>query len=57
MGVPIARVFGIEIRVQVGWAVVLGVVAVIIALSLVSERAVFAPLERAVARRWGTVTS
>jgi Zn-dependent protease/CBS domain-containing protein len=29
MGVPIARVFGIEIRVSLGWTVVLGVVAVI----------------------------
>jgi Zn-dependent protease/CBS domain-containing protein len=29
MGVPIARVFGIEIRVSLGWSVVLGVVAVI----------------------------
>ena len=29
MGIPIARVFGIEIRVTVGWVVVLAVVAVI----------------------------
>ena len=29
MGIPIARVFGIEIRVTIGWAVVLAVVAVI----------------------------
>ncbi len=37
-------------------ALVLGVVAVIIALSLASERVLFVPLERAVARRWGTAT-
>ena len=29
MGIPIARIFGIEIRVQVGWAVVLALVAYI----------------------------
>jgi Zn-dependent proteases len=29
MGIPIARIFGIEIRVQVGWAFVLALVAVI----------------------------
>lgn len=29
MGIPIARIFGIEIRVQLGWAVILGLVAVI----------------------------
>ncbi|HEX3265550.1 MAG TPA: site-2 protease family protein [Candidatus Limnocylindrales bacterium] len=29
MGIPIARVFGIEIRVTLGWAIVLAVVAVI----------------------------
>jgi NitT/TauT family transport system permease protein len=35
-------------------ALVLGVVAVIVLLSRASERLLFAPLERAVARRWGT---
>lgn len=29
MGIPIARIFGIEIRVQFGWAVVLALIAVI----------------------------
>ena len=29
MGVPIARIFGIEIRVQVGWVIVLALVAVV----------------------------
>jgi Zn-dependent protease/CBS domain-containing protein len=29
LGIPIARIFGIEIRVQLGWAVVLALVAVI----------------------------
>lgn len=29
MGIPIARIFGIEIRVQLGWAIVLALVAVI----------------------------
>jgi Zn-dependent protease/CBS domain-containing protein len=29
MGIPIARIFGIEIRVQIGWVVVLALVAVI----------------------------
>ena len=37
-------------------ALVLGIVAVIIVLSRVSERVLFGPLERAIARRWGTVT-
>lgn len=37
-------------------ALVLGIVAVIVVLSRVSERALFGPLERAVARRWGTAT-
>ncbi|MBX3552208.1 MAG: ABC transporter permease subunit [Pseudolabrys sp.] len=35
-------------------ALVLGVVAVIVVLSRASERALFAPLDRAIARRWGT---
>lgn len=38
-------------------ALVLGVVAVIVALSRASERVLFAPVERVVARRWGTVAS
>jgi len=38
-------------------ALVLGVVAVIIALSRASERVLFAPVERVIARRWGTATS
>ena len=29
MGIPIARIFGIEIRVQLGWVVVLALIAVI----------------------------
>ena len=29
MGVPIARVFGIEIRVQLGWVIILALIAVI----------------------------
>jgi Zn-dependent protease/CBS domain-containing protein len=29
MGIPIARIFGIEIRVQLGWAIVLALIAVI----------------------------
>lgn len=29
LGIPIMRIFGIEVRVQLGWAVVLGLVAVI----------------------------
>lgn len=37
-------------------ALVLGVVAVIILLSRASERLVFGPLERVVARRWGTAS-
>jgi NitT/TauT family transport system permease protein len=37
-------------------ALVLGIVAVIIVLSRVSERVLFGPLERAIARRWGTAT-
>ncbi|MDB5216943.1 MAG: Sulfate transporter permease [Myxococcaceae bacterium] len=37
-------------------ALVLGVVAVIVVLSRVSERLLFGPLERAIARRWGTAT-
>ena len=36
-------------------ALVLGVVVVIIALSRASERVLFGPVERLVARRWGTV--
>jgi NitT/TauT family transport system permease protein len=36
-------------------ALVLGVVVVIIALSRASERVLFGPFERIVARRWGTV--
>ncbi len=38
-------------------ALVLGIVAVIVILSRVSERALFGPLERVIARRWGTVAS
>ena len=37
-------------------ALVLGIVAVIVVLSRASERVLFGPLERAIARRWGTVT-
>ena len=37
-------------------ALVLGIVAVIVVLSRASERVLFAPLERAIARRWGTAT-
>jgi NitT/TauT family transport system permease protein len=37
-------------------ALVLGVVVVIVALSRVSERALFGPIENLVARRWGTVS-
>lgn len=37
-------------------ALVLGVVAVIVVLSRASERVLFGPLERAIARRWGTAT-
>jgi hypothetical protein len=29
MGIPIARIFGIEIRVQLGWVLVLALIAVI----------------------------
>jgi len=38
-------------------ALVLGVVVVIVALSRVSERVLFGPVERLVARRWGTVAA
>lgn len=38
-------------------ALVLGIVAVIVVLSRASERVLFAPVERAIARRWGTATS
>ena len=38
-------------------ALVLGIVAVIVVLSRVSERALFGPLERMIARRWGTAAS
>lgn len=38
-------------------ALVLGVVVVIVVLSRVSERLLFAPLDRAIARRWGTATA
>ncbi|HVJ93428.1 MAG TPA: ABC transporter permease subunit, partial [Labilithrix sp.] len=38
-------------------ALVLGVVVVIIALSRASERLLFGPVERLVARRWGTLAS
>jgi energy-coupling factor transporter ATP-binding protein EcfA2 len=37
-------------------ALVLGIVAVIVLLSRISERVLFGPLERAIARRWGTAT-
>lgn len=37
-------------------ALVLGIVAVIVILSRASERVLFGPLERAVARRWGTAS-
>jgi NitT/TauT family transport system permease protein len=37
-------------------ALVLGIVAVIVVLSRASERVLFAPLERVIARRWGTAT-
>ncbi len=38
-------------------ALVLGIVAVIVVLSRASERALFGPLERMIARRWGTAVS
>lgn len=38
-------------------ALVLGIVAVIVVLSRVSERVLFGPLERAIARRWGTASA
>lgn len=38
-------------------ALVLGVVAVIVVLSLASERILFSPVERIIARRWGTAAS
>ena len=38
-------------------ALVLGVVVVIVALSRASERALFGPVERLVARRWGTAAA
>lgn len=38
-------------------ALVLGVVAVIVVLSRTSERLLFGPFERLVARRWGTVAA
>jgi NitT/TauT family transport system permease protein len=38
-------------------ALVLGIVAVIVVLSRASERALFGPLERVIARRWGTAAS
>lgn len=37
-------------------ALVLGIVAIIVVLSRASERVLFGPLERAIARRWGTAT-
>jgi NitT/TauT family transport system permease protein len=37
-------------------ALVLGIVAVIVVLSRASERVLFGPVERAIARRWGTAT-
>lgn len=37
-------------------ALVLGIVAVIVVLSRASERVLFGPLERGIARRWGTAT-
>lgn len=37
-------------------ALVLGIVAVIVVLSRVSERVLFGPVERGIARRWGTAT-
>jgi NitT/TauT family transport system permease protein len=37
-------------------ALVLGIVAVIVVLSRVSERVLFGPLDRAIARRWGTAS-
>ena len=37
-------------------ALVLGVVAVIVVLSRASERILFGPIERSIARRWGTAT-
>ena len=37
-------------------ALVLGIVAVIVVLSRASERLLFGPLERVIARRWGTAT-
>lgn len=38
-------------------ALVLGVVAVIVVLSRTSERVLFAPVERVIARRWGTAVT
>jgi NitT/TauT family transport system permease protein len=38
-------------------ALVLGIVAVIVVLSRASERVLFAPVERVIARRWGTAAS
>lgn len=38
-------------------ALVLGVVVVIVLVSRVSERVLFGPVERVIARRWGTVAS
>ena len=29
IGIPIARIFGIEIRVQLGWAIVLALLSVV----------------------------
>lgn len=37
-------------------ALVLGIVAVIVILSRLSERVLFGPVERGIARRWGTAT-
>ena len=37
-------------------ALVLGIVAVIVVLSRASERLLFGPVERVIARRWGTAT-
>ncbi len=37
-------------------ALVLGIVAVIVVLSRASDRVLFGPLERVIARRWGTAT-
>jgi NitT/TauT family transport system permease protein len=38
-------------------ALVLAIVAVIVVLSRASERILFAPVERLIARRWGTAAS